>query len=202
MPLASCPATRPCTANSNSELAEFKGYEACVVFGSGFLANTGVIPALAGRGEVILSDALNHASIIDGCRQSRAETIVYDHCDLDALADGLIRANGRPALVVTDAVFSMDGDLAPLAGIVELARRYRRTHRRRRGARHGRGRSRRARTRRRAGTRTGSGCGDRHAQQSARQLRRVRLLHPRHGRVPGQQRADADLLHRPAARDA
>ena len=107
------------------ELAEFKGYEACVVFGSGFLANAGVIPALAGRGEVILSDALNHASIVDGCRQSRAETIVYDHCDLDALEYGLIRANGRPALVVTDAVFSMDGDLAPLAGIVELARRYR-----------------------------------------------------------------------------
>ena len=106
------------------ELAEFKGYQACVVFGSGFLANAGVIPALAGRGEVILSDALNHASIVVGCRQSRAETIVYDHCDLDALEAGLRRARGRPALVVTDAVFSMDGDLAPLEGIVELARRH------------------------------------------------------------------------------
>ena len=106
------------------ELAEFKGYGACVLLGSGFLANTGVIPALAGRGEVILSDALNHASIIDGCRLSRAETIVYDHCDLDSLAGGLTRAKGRPALVVTDAVFSMDGDLTPLPGIVELARRH------------------------------------------------------------------------------
>jgi glycine C-acetyltransferase/8-amino-7-oxononanoate synthase len=106
------------------ELARFKGYEACVLFGSGYLANCGVIPAIAGRGGVILSDALNHASIIDGCRQSRAETLVYDHCDLDSLALALRRAAGRPALVVTDAVFSMDGDLAPLDGIVELARRH------------------------------------------------------------------------------
>src|SRR5262249_18101611 len=103
------------------QLAEFKGYEACVLIGSGYLANTGVIPALAGRGGVILSDALNHASIVDGCRQSRAETIVYEHCDLDSLANGLRRAYGRPALIVTDALFSMDGDLAPLQGIVELA---------------------------------------------------------------------------------
>jgi 8-amino-7-oxononanoate synthase len=106
------------------ELARFKGYDECVLFGSGYLANTGVIPALVGRGGVVLSDALNHASIIDGCRQSRAETIVYDHCDLDSLDHGLRSAAGRPALVVTDAVFSMDGDLAPLRGIVELARRY------------------------------------------------------------------------------
>lgn len=107
-----------------AELAVFKGYEACVLFGSGFLANTGVIAALAGPGEVILSDALNHASIVDGCRQSRADTIIYDHCDLDALEAGLGRADGRPAVIVTDAVFSMDGDLAPLDGIVALARAY------------------------------------------------------------------------------
>src|SRR5207253_586257 len=91
------------------ELADFKGHEACVLFGSGFLANTGVIPTLAGQDDVILSDALNHASIIEGCRQSRAQTLVYDHCDLDALAAGLRRADGRRALIVTDAVFSMDG---------------------------------------------------------------------------------------------
>ena len=106
------------------ELAELKGSEACVLIGSGYLANTGIIQALAGRGEVVLSDALNHASIVDGCRLSRAETIVYHHADLDALAAGLKRAAGRPALIVTDAVFSMDGDLAPLEGIVELAGRH------------------------------------------------------------------------------
>ena len=106
------------------ELAEFKGYEACLVLGSGFLANTGVIPALAGPGDVIFSDALNHASIVDGCRQSRAETVVYPHGDLGTLERGLERVRGRRALVVTDAVFSMDGDLAPLEGIVELADRF------------------------------------------------------------------------------
>jgi glycine C-acetyltransferase/8-amino-7-oxononanoate synthase len=106
------------------ELAEFKGHDACVLFGSGFLANIGVIAALAGADDVILSDALNHASLIEGCRLSRAETIVYDHCDLDSLAAGLGRADGRQAVIVTDAVFSMDGDLAPLADIIELARRH------------------------------------------------------------------------------
>ncbi len=106
------------------QLAAFKGAQACVLFGSGFLANTGVLAALAGRGEIVLSDALNHASIVDGCRLAGAETIVYAHSDLDALADGLARAGRRAATIVTDAVFSMDGDLAPLCGIVELARRH------------------------------------------------------------------------------
>lgn len=106
------------------ELADFKGHERSLLFGSGFLANTGVIPALTGPDEVILSDALNHASLIDGCRLSSAETIVYEHGELDSLAAGLERTAGRPALIVTDAVFSMDGDLAPLAGIVKLARSH------------------------------------------------------------------------------
>jgi glycine C-acetyltransferase/8-amino-7-oxononanoate synthase len=83
-----------------------------------------VLSALAGRGGVVLSDELNHASLIDGCRLARAETIVYRHADLDGLAAGLRRADGRSALIVTDAVFSMDGDLAPLAEIAELARRH------------------------------------------------------------------------------
>ena len=108
-----------------AELAAFKGTEACLLFGSGYLANIGVIAALAGRDDVILSDARNHASIVDGCRLSRAETVVYDHGDLDALAAALRRAGGRHALILTDAVFSMDGDLAPLEGIVELARHHR-----------------------------------------------------------------------------
>ena len=111
-------------AQLEGELATFKGAEACVLFGSGFLANTGVIAALAGPGEVVLSDALNHASIVDGCRLAGAETVVYPHADLDALASALRATEGRAATIVTDAVFSMDGDLAPLAGIVALAREH------------------------------------------------------------------------------
>ena len=106
------------------ELAAFKGTEASVLFGSGYLANTGVIAALAHPRGIVLSDALNHASIVDGCRLARAETVVYPHADLDALAHALRARQGRDALIVTDGVFSMDGDLAPLRGIVELARAH------------------------------------------------------------------------------
>ncbi len=106
------------------ELAEFKGFDETLLFGSGYLANSGIIAALAGEGEVVLSDSLNHASIIDGCRLSRAETRVYRHRDLDHLERGLREADGRAALVVTDGVFSMDGDVAPLREIYALARQY------------------------------------------------------------------------------
>ncbi|HSS43569.1 MAG TPA: 8-amino-7-oxononanoate synthase [Solirubrobacterales bacterium] len=105
-------------------LAAFKGYEASLLFGSGYLANTGTIAALAGRGEVVFSDELNHASIVDGCRLSRAETFVYRHGDVEHLAWGLEQAGGRAGLIVTDGVFSMDGDVALLPQLLELARRH------------------------------------------------------------------------------
>ncbi|HEV3228602.1 MAG TPA: 8-amino-7-oxononanoate synthase [Solirubrobacteraceae bacterium] len=105
-------------------LADFEGTEASVLFGSGYLANIGMIPALAGEGDVVFSDRLNHASIVDGCRLARAETFVYEHCDTEHLAWGLRQAQDRAALIVTDSVFSMDGDVAPLAEIVDLAHHY------------------------------------------------------------------------------
>jgi glycine C-acetyltransferase/8-amino-7-oxononanoate synthase len=106
------------------QLAEFKGTPRCVLFGSGYLANTGLIAALAGEGDVVFSDSLNHASIVDGCRLAKAETFVYDHCDTEHLEWALRKAGGRGSLIVTDGLFSMDGDLAPLEEIVELAQRY------------------------------------------------------------------------------
>jgi glycine C-acetyltransferase/8-amino-7-oxononanoate synthase len=105
-------------------LAEFKRQEAALLFGSGYLANLGVISALARPGDVIFSDELNHASIIDGCRLSRAEVFVYHHLDVEHLAWGIAQADRRGALIVTDAVFSMDGDVAPLADLVELAKAH------------------------------------------------------------------------------
>jgi glycine C-acetyltransferase/8-amino-7-oxononanoate synthase len=105
-------------------LADFKGAQAALLFGSGYLANTGVVAALAGRGEVIFSDELNHASIIDGCRLSRAEAFVYRHRDTEHLEWGLRRAGGRAGMIVTDSVFSMDGDVAPLPDLHGLAKRH------------------------------------------------------------------------------
>ena len=107
-----------------SELSDFEGRQSCVLFGSGYLANAGIVSTLAREGDVVLSDSLNHASIVDGCRLAKARTFVYEHCDMDHLEYGLREAAGRAALIVTDGVFSMDGDVAPLPEIVELARRY------------------------------------------------------------------------------
>jgi 8-amino-7-oxononanoate synthase len=106
------------------QLSGFKASDACLLFGSGYLANVGVVSALAREGDVVFSDALNHASIVDGCRLARAETFVYRHVDVDHLEWGLRRAAGRGSLIVTDGVFSMDGDVAPLPEIVELAQRH------------------------------------------------------------------------------
>jgi len=105
-------------------LAAFKRRDAALLFGSGYLANTGVIAALARPGDVIFSDELNHASIIDGCRLSRAEVFVHGHCDIEHLEWGISKAAPRGALIVTDSVFSMDGDVAPLGEIVEIAQRH------------------------------------------------------------------------------
>jgi 8-amino-7-oxononanoate synthase len=106
-------------------LAEWEGSEACVLFGSGYLANVGVIGALVGSGDTVFSDELNHASIIDGCRLSRAQVVVYRHLDGEHLEWSLRRHGGQgQRLIVTDAVFSMDGDVAPLQEIVELAQMH------------------------------------------------------------------------------
>jgi len=105
-------------------LAAFKRTQAAPLFGSGYLANLGVVSALSRSGEVIFSDELNHASIIDGCRLSRAQTFVYAHNDMEHLAWGLAEAGARASLIVTEAVFSMDGDVAPLQELAELARRH------------------------------------------------------------------------------
>jgi glycine C-acetyltransferase/8-amino-7-oxononanoate synthase len=102
-------------------LARFKGHEAALLFGSGYLANTGTIPALAPAGTVVFSDELNHASIIDGCRLAGAETFVYRHRDVEHLSWGLRKARGEASLIATDGVFSMDGDIAPLEDLVRLA---------------------------------------------------------------------------------
>ena len=106
-------------------LAAFKGTESALLYGSGYLANIGVVSALAREGDVVFSDALNHASIIDGCRLSRADTFVYRHRDTEHLEWGLREAGERARMIVTDGVFSMDGDVAPLGELNELAKRHR-----------------------------------------------------------------------------
>jgi 8-amino-7-oxononanoate synthase len=105
-------------------LARFTRCDAAVLFGSGSLANLGVIPALARKGEVVFHDELAHPSIADGCRLAGADAFAYRHCDPEHLAWGLQQADGRGALIATDGVFGLDGDVAPLAEIVALAHRH------------------------------------------------------------------------------
>jgi glycine C-acetyltransferase len=108
------------------KIARFKHVEASVVFQSGFTANAGTVQAILGREDVIISDELNHASLIDGCRLSRAEIKIFPHKDIEACEKILKEIEGRPGrkLLVTDGVFSMDGDIAPLPQLVELAEKY------------------------------------------------------------------------------
>jgi 8-amino-7-oxononanoate synthase len=105
-------------------LAAFTGTRAGLLFGSGSLANLGVIPALARRGEVVLHDSLAHCSVVDGYRLAGAEAFAYEHGDAEHLAWGLRQADGRASLIATDGLFGLDGDIAPLEEIVDLARRY------------------------------------------------------------------------------
>lgn len=105
-------------------LARLKATEAALLFGSGYHANAGALGALVGGEDAVFSDALNHASIVDGCRLSRALTVRYPHRDVGALAGLLAGTRARRKLVVTDAVFGMDGDAAPLAAIAELCDRH------------------------------------------------------------------------------
>ncbi len=113
----------PTHAALEERIAHFKGTSSALLFNSGYAANTGILQGLFGPDDVIFSDELNHASIIDGCRLAHARTVVYPHCDVTALAE--IMAREKPSrkgrwLIVTDGVFSMDGDMAPLAELCDL----------------------------------------------------------------------------------
>lgn len=111
-------------ATLETELADWLGAAATLVFSSGYLANLGAIRALVGPRTLLVCDAHNHASLIDGCRLAGAETVVTPHRDVDAVAAALAAAPGRPAVVITESIFSVDGDLAPLAQLHAVARRH------------------------------------------------------------------------------
>ena len=111
-------------AELEDEVARLKGTEAALTFSAGYMANLGILSTLGGPDAAIFSDELNHASIVDGCRLARARVEVYRHSDAEHLSDLLRRSSARRRIVVTDGVFSMDGDIAPLPEIVEANERY------------------------------------------------------------------------------
>ena len=106
------------------KLAAFSGFDRALLFSTGYMANLGIVPALLGRGDVVFADRLNHASLIDAVLLSRADSQRYPHADLAALEALLTASTARRRLILTDAVFSMDGDLAPLPGLLALAERH------------------------------------------------------------------------------
>ncbi|MGH9024972.1 MAG: aminotransferase class I/II-fold pyridoxal phosphate-dependent enzyme [Acidimicrobiia bacterium] len=116
--------SRPVHSEFEAELADWKRAERAVLFPTGFQANLGVLTTMAGPGALVCSDERNHASIIDGCRLSRADAAVYRHCDVAHLDELLAATADRRLLVVTDSVFSMDGDVAPLADLIDVCARH------------------------------------------------------------------------------
>src|SRR5262249_45369386 len=116
----------PLFAELESRLARLKGTEAAIVFGSGYLANSGIIPALIGADDLVLIDELNHACLWAGARMSRAKVLTYPHADANAARKLLKehRAKYPRAMIATDGVFSMDGDIAPLRALSETAKEY------------------------------------------------------------------------------
>ena len=108
----------------DQSLARFTGFDAALSFATGYLANIAVMPALLGRGDAIFADRLNHASLVDGALLARAELNRYAHCDLDMLERQLAASSVRRKLIVSDSVFSMDGDVAPLSGLLSLAEEH------------------------------------------------------------------------------
>jgi 8-amino-7-oxononanoate synthase len=112
-------------AKLERKLAEFEGTDAAILFPTGMAANVGTVASLAGPGDVVFCDRFNHASLVDGCKLSGARLRVYRHTDLDGLRKSLIRESPDRSFIVTDSIFSMDGDLAPLVELSEIADEYR-----------------------------------------------------------------------------
>ncbi|HMW79816.1 8-amino-7-oxononanoate synthase [Accumulibacter sp.] len=111
-------------AELEAKLADFVGFPRALLFSTGYMANLGIVPALLGRADAVFADRLNHASLIDAAQLARADHQRYPHCDLAALERLLANSQAKRKLILTDAVFSMDGDLAPLPGLLALAERY------------------------------------------------------------------------------